>query len=509
MMAFSTGFARNNGAFTASTTAFNAEEFDSRPFEQQDDVQAQFVSNLHMFSSPRLPSFGDPLSSAGEEGNGFDFVANTSVRHLGETQYLDPYALDYYPAAQQGLGLDPDSTMANPDLGMFMQHEDTNVGSLGLDSSSLISPDQNVPSSSIGLKSRALESTTFGPTVPDIVGRVASQGQNETASTMSSVSSYASSFPECDPIVPRYSSLREDYSLSRPQSGPSQSLPDSVNLVNARNMTVANAATEELRVTMQQVETSNKVVDDPARHSSPALAAMTLKSQASKHRKSSQRHTLHDRISRTRNATEKAKANDKATKAKTKAQMNVWHVITAPTQPSASSPTTGQIPMATAASPSVRDSGTEANSSASSSAIVPKGSGRRKEIFQYVEPTKAEKQGKPEWFVPPPRKIHEKLLNPQPRKNPLEPGSHSDDPWLSSYLILSGPHLFQIKTVRKYDRIPYSEANIDKLKERVQNKKVGAKCDKVYETVHPNSDEIARRSSAFATTLAAGEFFVD
>ncbi|KAL5480782.1 hypothetical protein ACEPAI_9722 [Sanghuangporus weigelae] len=532
-MSFSTGFACNNGA---STTAFNAEGFDSCQFEQRDDVQAQFISNLNMFSSPRLPSFGDPLSSAGEEGNGFDFVPDTSVRHLGETQYLDPCALDYYPGAQQGLGLDPDSMMANPDLGMFMQHEDTNVGSLvGLDSSSMILPNQNVPSSSIGHVSQALEFMAFGPTVPDIVGRVASQGQNETASPMSSVSSYASSFSECDSIVPRYSSPREDSSLSRPQSGPSQNLPDSVNLVKTRNMTVANVATDELRITRQQVETSNKVVEVLARHSSSALSAISLKSQASKHRKSPQRHTLHDRISRTRNATEKTKANDKTTKAKTKAQMNVWHVITAPTQPSASSPTTGQIPMTSAASPSVRDSDAEATSSASNSAIVPKGPGRRKEIFQYVEPIKTEKQGKPEWCMPPPRKIHEKLLKPQPMNNRLAPGTHSDvgwviarlrepnhgrtqfgwaiaqihDPRLSSYLILSGPHLFKIKTVREYDRIPYSETNIDKLKERMQNKKTGAKCDKVYGAVYPNSDEIARRSSAFATMHAAGEFFVN
>ncbi|KAL5523262.1 hypothetical protein ACEPAF_1529 [Sanghuangporus sanghuang] len=516
MMAFSSaGSACNNGAFPGSTTALDAEEFDSCQFEQRDDVQVQFVSNLNIFNSPRPQSFGQLSSSVGEEGNGFDFMPDTSIRHLGETQYLDPYAFDYYIGGHQGLGLDPGSMMANPDLGLFMQHESTNVDSLvGLESSAVVSPNRNVTSSSAGLQSQAVGLTTFGPAVKGIVGYAAiqGQGQNGAASPMSSVLSDASSFSECGSIVPHYSSPEEDSSIVRPQSNPSQDLPDSVNLVKTQNMTVPNVTTEELRITRQQMETSNQVAEVLARHSSPAFSAITLKSQAPKHLKTPQRHMVRDRISRTRNVAENPKANGKATKAKTKAQTNVWHVMTALTpevRPSASSPTTGQIPMMSVAPPSVRDADAEVNSSASNSAIVSKGPGRRKEIFQLVDPAKTEKQGKPEWYVPLPRKIHEKLLKPQPMKNRLEPGTHSDDPRLSSYLILSGPHLFKIKTVRGYDRIPYSETNIDKLKERVQNKKAGAKCDKVYGTVYPNSDEIARRSSAFATMHAAGEFFVN
>ncbi|KAL5499244.1 hypothetical protein ACEPAH_1762 [Sanghuangporus vaninii] len=514
MMAFSpAGSACNNGAFPGSTTTFNAEELDSCQFEQRDDLQVQLVSSSNMFSSPESSSFGELSSSVGEEGNGFNFMPDTSVRYLGETQCYDPYAFGYYIGGQQGLGFDPGSMTANPDLGMFTQNENANVDSLvELESSPVVSPNQNVISSPAGFKSQAVGFTTVDPTVLGMFQCVAIQGQNGTASPMSLVLSDASSFSESDSIVPHYSSPEEDFSIVRPQFDPSQNLPDSVNLVKTQNMTVANVTTEELRVARQQVETSNNVAEVLGSYSSPAVSAITLKSQAPKQLKTPQRHTMHDRISRKRNAAEKVKANGKATKAKTKAQTDVWHVMTVPepeVRPSASSPTTGQSSMISVAPPSVRDADAEASSSASNSAIVSKGPGRRKEIFQYVEPAKTEKQGKPEWCVPPPRKIHEKLVNPQPMNNRLQPGTHSDDPRLSSYLILSGPHLFKIKTVRGYDRIPYSKTNIDKLKERVQNKKAGAKCDKVYGTVYPNSDEIARRSSVFATMHAAGEFFVD
>ncbi|KAH8108774.1 hypothetical protein DFH11DRAFT_1548824 [Phellopilus nigrolimitatus] len=199
------------------------------------------------------------------------------------------------------------------------------------------------------------------------------------------------------------------------------------------------------------------------------------------------------------------KSRAPAKKAKTRAD-NTWHVIT---PPSSASPPPPIPDFPTPRSPT-ESSGGEGSSS-NTSALKR----RRKQVFQHVGEPKD--QTRPKWFE---NKAWVRPPSPPPIKK-KDYGPHSDmgwvlarlrepncerarygwavaqieNPYRSTYFVLSGPHSRQIKMVRKCDRVAYSPDKIAELNAINEGKSLRHR-DIVYGAVTVDLPEI--KSSYFA-----------
>jgi hypothetical protein len=219
-------------------------------------------------------------------------------------------------------------------------------------------------------------------------------------------------------------------------------------------------------------------------------------------------------------ATGKARSSESSSG--TTADKNTWHIITQPQS-------------------------AEAESALVASAVTANGKRglKRKDVFQRVE-RPGEKPGRPEWCEPPlPWKPPPSMPIPKKDRGPhsemgwvlarlREPhceraqygwavaevhvSSHRtqmfqhqllitdgtnfqnplQNPLVSSYLILSGPHSLQVKKVRPYDRIAYSQEAIDNLK----TKHASSDKEKVYDEIKLSPEQLVTHSSVYGTDLA-------
>ncbi|EJC98325.1 uncharacterized protein FOMMEDRAFT_143361 [Fomitiporia mediterranea MF3/22] len=244
--------------------------------------------------------------------------------------------------------------------------------------------------------------------------------------------------------------------------------------------------------------------------------------------------TRHARLRHTRShhtATMLAKkANEKAVKERSRPERNPWRVTVAPAP--------AHVPSELQTASASGSGEAQPSSTNGTGTKIPR---RRKKTFYHVDISPLGSKERPLVIEDDPEPAYKKRTPPPKRrkkKNEITSDNHSEMGWVfarlrepessqfgwaiaaihepraSSYHVLSGPHIGQVRTVRDNDRIKYSQETMEELKKNYQEacERAGTsrvKAEKVYDAIPEDVDihALVRGSSVHSVGLATRGVF--